>query len=78
MFFSFMFLQIASAWKLRIENIWKTKILKIHQTSLEHGRIKDYHKSTFRAFALRADKPFKQSIRLANLLKIEKKSLKVV
>ena len=36
-------------------------------------RLEEEEKSTFRAFALRADKPFKQSIRLANLLKIEKK-----
>ena len=35
-------------------------------------RLEEKEKSTFRAFALRADKPFKQSIRLANLLKIEK------
>ena len=35
-------------------------------------RLEKEEKSTFRAFALRADKPFKQSIRLANLLKIEK------
>ena len=35
-------------------------------------RLEEEEKSTFRAFALRADKPFKQSIRLANLLKIEK------
>ena len=41
-------------------------------------RLEEEEKSTFKAFALRADKPFKQSIRLANLLKIEKKSLKGV
>ena len=41
-------------------------------------RSEEEEKSTFRAFALRADKPFKQSIRLANLLKIGKKSLEVV
>ena len=43
--------------------------------------MEEEEKSTFRAFTLRADKPFKKSIRLANLLKIEKnhwKQFKIV
>ena len=55
------------------------KIKKIEKISKNLRRgWKKKKKSTFRAFALGADKPFKQSIRLANLLKIEKRSLKVV